>query len=252
MQPFGFAILEGREMADEQASCWVEMELSYSPVHPSVPGKRWCAPHACDGWWQLGKILHSSLHSEELQFESFPVLCLFVILSFQPLYPVITYSAKPLKTLLCKTLTAGQLCALPWRHETAKGSFYSHLFLCTIILWKTSRNQCFPFFLCVQQHKRDHCVWGWWSSGSVSDDLLLSLPFAFLPTAHCCRLILHTLHVICAEAEHVNTETWKGKLFFKVASKRFLFILFIQKLPHHWKERKNNTCENCKLLLIES
>lgn len=154
--------------------------------------------------------------------------------------------------MLCKTLTAGQLCALPWRHETAKGSFYSHLFLCTIILWKTSRNQCFPFFLCVQQHKRDHCVWGWWSSGSVSDDLLLSLPFAFLPTAHCCRLILHTLHVICAEAEHVNTETWKGKLFFKVASKRFLFILFIQKLPHHWKERKNNTCENSKLLLIES
>lgn len=93
--------------------------------------------------------------------------------------------------MLCKTLTAGQLCALPWRHETAKGSFYSHLFLCTIILWKTSRNQCFPFFLCVQQHKRDHCVWGWWSSGSVSDDLLLSLPFAFLPTA------ANTAHSAC-------------------------------------------------------
>lgn len=150
--------------------------------------------------------------------------------------------------MLCKTLTAGQLCALPWRHETAKGSFYSHLFLCTIILWKTSRNQCFPFFLLFSSTNVTTVCGG---GGALGQSVTIC---SYLCLLHSCLqlLILHTLHIICAEAEHVNTETWKGKLFFKVASKRFLFILFIQKLPHHWKERKNNTCENSKLLLIES
>lgn len=42
----------------------------------------------------------------------------------------------------------------------------------------------------------------------------------------------------------------KKKLFFKLASERFLFIIFVQKLSHHWKERKNHTLENSKLQLL--
>lgn len=76
---------------------------------------------------------------------------------------------------------------------------------------------------------------------------LLVLLFAFLPTAVNTMLLLHIHALAGAEAEHGNIEVRKEKLFFKVASKSFLFIIFVQKLSHHWKERKNHTLESSKL-----
>lgn len=71
--------------------------------------------------------------------------------------------------------------------------------------------------------------------------LLLVLLFAFLPTAVNTMLLLHIHALAGAEAEHGNIEVRKEKLFFKVASKSFLFIIFVQKLSHHWKERKKES-----------
>lgn len=145
-----------------------------------------CSPYL---WWMV------TARKDALLFPSQWGAAIWILFHVMSVHNTFLSTSLPCDhtRMLCKTLTAGQLCALPWRHETAKGSFYSHLFFCTIVLWKTSRNHCFLFFLCVQQHQCDHCTWGWWSSGPA---LLISLLFALLPTA---ANTAHSAHYLCRD-----------------------------------------------------
>lgn len=153
----GSSVLQARGMGPARK----KQSSAPAPFVPVSQNKQRCAPTPGLGGGSQARNSAIPFTVRNCDSSPFPC-CLLIIFSSQPFYPVITFLPHDHIHTLCKSVTAGYLCSLPWRHATEQ---QRKLLLASPLLhynpFKSIQKSSLSFFpLCSAASTPALYVWG--------------------------------------------------------------------------------------------